>query len=72
MPLLLLKEMPAFQETEKAIPKKNAAILAVEMEVAAVYVFAKARNCAVLALRTVGSSVILKGLLRTETRNRLI
>src|SRR5216683_1065442 len=38
-----------FRETEKAIDAaKNAGILAVEMEAAALYAFAKARNCAVL------------------------
>jgi len=38
-----------FRETEKAIEAaKNAGILAVEMEAAALYAFAKARNCAVL------------------------
>ena len=38
-----------FRETEKAIDAaKNAGILAVEMEAAALYAFAKARDCAVL------------------------
>jgi len=38
-----------FRETEKAIEAaKMAGILAVEMEAAALYAFAKARNCAVL------------------------
>jgi uridine phosphorylase len=38
-----------FRETEKAIDAaKNAGILAVEMEAAALYAFAKARGCAVL------------------------
>ena len=38
-----------FRETEKAIDAaKNAGILAVEMEAAALYAFAKARECAVL------------------------
>jgi uridine phosphorylase len=38
-----------FRETEKAIEAaKNAGILAVEMEAAALYAFAKARDCAVL------------------------
>jgi uridine phosphorylase len=38
-----------FRETEKAIEAaKKAGILAVEMEAAALYAFAKARNCAVL------------------------
>ncbi|WP_291846630.1 nucleoside phosphorylase [Bradyrhizobium sp.] len=40
-----------FRETEQAIDAaKNAGILAVEMEAAALYAFAKARDCAVLCL----------------------
>ncbi len=40
-----------FRETEQAIDAaKNAGILAVEMEAAALYAFAKARECAVLCL----------------------
>ncbi len=43
-----------FRETEKAIDAaKNAGILAVEMEAAALYAFARARNCAVLCLARV-------------------